>query len=447
MNYSSDIPANNTTPIINDAGKENLANQHNGWFKRNLFKLSIGALAVGSVGGYLANPSGHIEEQIIKTEAWAALGLVASEGVWIGGAVLMAKGAGIQFTDKPWEIKRNWKEIKKTPVDNYIFKTGLVANTIGALGTAGVVAVGATMALPEALKVPTIGWAVFDVASTLVVRGGIYKGMKLQSENLPTLNNISAGETKEEKKLKIRTANLQDIEELADLDLRLFSRAYGEEKPVREEVISKFTQRLENNPGWMFVATVNGGVKGFVTGFLTNTPAEDFVSWEKSTSNGTLEGKVEKKGRYVYVVNMTIDHDAVMIGAEEALLAQLFAKGIHAGAEYGYFVSRMPYFKRWVIKNKIEASEDEAIRYADMRNKRGMRVDPQLRMYEKYGFELSSPVKNAFQDKASLNFGVVCKAYGPASNAVIRNIPFLRWGVSFAIKQVAKNPKLLKKVM
>ena len=212
------------------------------------------------------------------------------------------------------------------------------------------------------------------------------------------------------------------------------------------------TKRWHNAKGWMFVAEKGGKVEGFATAFRTNKSAEDFVSWEDSTNNGTLEGRVEPDGKYVYVANLTINRDADVKGAKDMLLANLFANAIRDGVEYGYFESRMPGFQEWVNENKkSDLSTGEltklAKEYAELRREDGKRVDWQLRMYEGDGFKIGEPILGAFDDEASLGFGVVCKAAIPGNGAFMKNVAPARKALAGTLRQVAKNPKLLEKVL
>ena len=253
--------------------------------------------------------------------------------------------------------------------------------------------------------------------------------------------------------MKVRQAKLEDIDRLADIDLDLFGKAYGDALPQKSEVVAMLTKRLVNNFGSMYVAEVDGVVEGFVTGFRTNVPYESFVSWEHSTADGTLDGKVDRDGRYGYVANMTIKHEAVVLGGEEMLLANLFASAIRDGLEYAYFVARMPHFKRWIEKqekNGNGVTNDKTLQqhaefYLEHRNQDGKRYDPQLRMYEGLGFQLKRMVADAFEDDASMNYGVVFTADVPPG-AALKRIKPVRQLMSAGLRLAAKDPRILKKV-
>jgi hypothetical protein len=407
------------------------------WLRRNLFKVSAGVFLGGTAVTLAINPIGGLEKDVLEAAPWTALGIGASESMWVGGAALMAGSAGKKIGN-PFKLRSRWGEISQSVIDSKAFKTGLAINTIGALGTAAIVETGAITSLPPETWPGASGIAAADVASTVAVRSGMY-------------SSIRNAEKVAKPKVSVRVATSADIDRLADIDLLLFDKAYGDTKPEKKEVVEMLTQRLANNPGWMFVSEVNGVVEGCVTAFRTNVPIEDFTSWENSTANGTLEGKVDPKGKYAYVANMTIKHEAVELGAEDMLLAYTFANGIRDGVEYGYFVSRMPYFKRWLDSQQDGHTDGNiqglAEQYLELRREEdGKRYDPQLRMYENYGFKLGRMVPDAFEDDASLGFGVVFKAAVPP-NETLKRIKPLRSIIAYTLRQAAKHPKLLAKVI
>lgn len=432
------------TPIenIDAAGRSEQSN----WLKRNYLKLSLGALVVGAGVTMATNPLDHMEKQVVEAAPWALGGLGATEGMWIGGAALMAGSAGKRIGN-PFTLRSRWGEISQSIVDSPGFKAGLAINTIGALGTAGVIAAGAGTSLPPETWPGAFGLAAGDMAGTVAFRAPIVAAIKKNKAEA----TVAKSEQSVAPRVKVRPARLDDMERLSEIDLLLFEKAYGQELPEKEEIKDMLTRRFLNNPDWMFVSEVNGEIEGFVTAFRTNVPFEEFVSWEKSTANGTLDGKVDPNGRYVYVANMTIKHEAVELGAEDMLLANLFANGIHDGVEYGYFVARMPYFKRWLqAEGHNPGSREElnalAEQYMELRDEKGKRQDKQLKMYESYGFQLKRLVAKAFEDDASMDYGVVFKANVPPTDA-LKKIKPVRVAMGAALRQVAKHPKLLQKVL
>ena len=439
----AELPAEQTIGVAIDETVENQAN----WLRRNSFKLA-GALFLGgaAITTFNHNSVEQIKNDVIQEAPWTVGGIATSESLFVTGGALMVVGAGSKVGNPLTILKqKRIREVLKAGAESTTFRAGLVINTVGALGTAAVVAAGAATALPKEMWPGAFGLAAADMAATVGLRSAAYEGMR----KVRTKSKTEEAETNKPAKIKVRTATLADIDALADIDLKLFEGAYGDKLPTKDEVVDMLTQRLNNNPGWMYVSEINGRVAGFVTGYKTNTSAEEFSSWEQSTNNGTLSGKVVPNGRYGYVVNMTIEHDAVLAGAREMLLANLFANGVEDGIEYGYFEARMTGFRRWY--NKQLASnpqldvENAALSYYDLRRDDGSPRDPQLRMYEGMGFERVRLVAGAFEDDASMNYGVVFKANVPPSGALKKFKP-ARKIVASALRLAAKNPKVLNKV-
>ncbi|MDL2363258.1 MAG: hypothetical protein QFB86_02670 [Patescibacteria group bacterium] len=431
----------NTTTVLSDSEKTQSPN----WLRRNLLKVSLAAFIGGSAVTIATNPTDKLEKDILTAAPWVGVGLATTEAMWIGGAALMAGSAGIKIGN-PLTLKSRYEEVSGEINGSKAYKTGLHINTAGALGTASVITLGTISSLPLETWPGAAGLIAADIASTVAIRSGLYAGI-----NANKRETINYGETEVKPKVSVRHATQADISRLADIDILLFDKAYGEQKPQKKEIEEMLEQRLANNPGWMFVSEVNGVVEGFVTAFKTNTGIDKFSSWEESTADGTLEGKVDSDGRYAYVANMTIKHEAVELGAEDMLLANLFANSIRDGVEYGYFVSRMPHFRRWLEAKNVDLQGTEIDTYAQeyletRREEDGKRYDPQLRMYEDYGFKLKRMVPNAFEDNASMDYGVVFKAAVPPPPS-IKKIKPARILLAKSLRQVAKHPKILKKVL
>lgn len=283
---------------------------------------------------------------------------------------------------------------------------------------------------------------------------------KQQAEPAPKDTNLTAPKVISEQKEKIkdkvevRAATEADIEQIVDLDLKMFRKAYGQEVPTREAVAEMMASRLRNiqrGGGWMTTCIVNGRVEGFLTAFRTNKSQEQFTSWEYSTSNGTLDGVVDPHGKYVYVANLTVGAQASKNRGRERLMAASIGKVIQNGKiEYAYFESRMPWFGKWLNKQGIDPKElDEAVldeyaqQYVDFtvtRSGEEVAVDPQIRMYEKSGMKKGVLVPNAFNDPESLDYGIVFTAPLPNIPRPFNKIA----GILLAL--TAKMPKVSGKL-
>ena len=412
--------------------------------RKNLSRIALGLIAAGGIYALAEQPSSTLHE-VEKAAPVVGGGAIASEVMWDVGAIMMAIGVGSKIGN-PLTIRNRWDEIGKTAVNNRLTKAGLTINTIGALSLSGFMVYGGTKLSPELW--PGVGGVVtLDVLSTIAIRTPIVAAMRSpKSESEATIQP----ETLKKTKPKIRTAKLKDIDRLAEIDIKLYKRAYGSDLPNKSEVYEMLKQRYLNNPDWMFVAEVDNQIEGFVSAFPTNKPLQSFTSWEDSTANGTLKDRIDPKGKYLYITNMTINSEAVKLGAEEMLLGKLLAKGIAYGVEYGYFVSRMPSFKRWAIKNNIDLEDSQklnqaALEYSQLRRNNGKLKDPELRMYESLGYSLEKLVPNGFSDEASLNFGVVCRVDNPVKNRFTDVMP-VRKSIGYVLNKLSNYPKIMEKI-
>lgn len=260
-------------------------------------------------------------------------------------------------------------------------------------------------------------------------------------------------------KVAVRPATTEDIPRLAEIDLAMFDDAYGDERPPQEAVESMLRARLENTGDWMIVAEVGGVVGGFVTGQVTDKLPEDFESWEETTNHGTLESAVEPNGSMVYIVNLTVEGNASRYDATDTLMLSIYGKVVEAGKDGGYWVSRMPRFRRW-LHQEHDLSDDQISELANEtldslaetyfqaeKSVRGQRkpLDPQVRLYKDAGFTAVKLAKEAFHDPASLNYGVVFKEDNPVPRQL--RVKPINWLAGKAIRLIARSPRVASKFM
>ena len=429
------------------------------WLKRQQLKLALGAVALSTAINY-SGEYGRLESKAIEAGPWVGAGLLASEITWWGGAALMAAGVGVKISN-PLKLSRTWNEIKDKANDSPKFKTGMIVSGIGAIGLDAIPAAAAITELPADAWAFLGPSTALGVGSTLWIRKIMIDRIR---ENKAKRSGADAEEIYKKKertpKISVRHANKADMPRLAQIGKTRYKRTYTENEPVDEDVTEMFEKRLENTtPQWMLVCEIDGKIEGSVSGFRTDQPWEDFVSWEDSTASGTLDGKVHPDGQYVYIVHLTVNPEAVKHGAVEMLMANLMAEGIKEGVEYGYFVSRMPLFsawlRRWARENNTKVSAISATQldtlaqeYVGLKeNIDGKEVskDYELRMYEEFGLEKGRLVKDAYSDPQSMNYGVLFRAPVPPHN-VLKKIPPVRHALGSLLKVVAKNPKILDKL-
>jgi hypothetical protein len=432
------------------------------WLQRQQLKIALGSVAASIAVGY-ASGDGNLETKALEASEWVSGSYIASEVAWFGGAALMLAGAGSKIGN-PLKLREKWNEVKEKLSDNKKYKSGMVLSGIGGLGIEAAIVAGATVT-----ELPPDAWAVLGpsvllgTASTIWPRKIAMDRMRANRLKRAELDATQPDESEAKSiyQISVRRARQEDAERLSEIGKSRYRQASTDTEEADEEATEMFRERLTNaTPQWAYVCEVDGMVEGSVTGFRTNKPWEDFVSWEESTANGTLEGRVNPEGKYVYVVNMTVNPKAVVAGGVEMLMANLIAEGIKEGVEYGYFVSRMPLFKAWlkrwarnngtnVSKINPEQLDRLAQEYVDLHeevNGKEVRSDHELRLYEDAGFEMGRLVRNAYTDPKSLDYGVLFKAPIPPNN-VLKKVKPVRYGMSAALKIAAKHPKLLERML
>jgi hypothetical protein len=270
-------------------------------------------------------------------------------------------------------------------------------------------------------------------------------------------------------KFSVRPATLADIDAIVDVDVRAFDSVYREydtdSDTWRAEMRDKFVGRLQKVGGeWMPVLERDGKVVGVITCCPTSKEPSDFVSWEKTTDDGTLETTYDPNGKNVYVVSLSVLPEGS--AAKDMLFINQMGKLLREGYEKGFFESRMPQFRSWATAraaqegNDIEAYskpqlDEMAEEYFGLRidkKDKSVPYDSLLRLYERVGCKLLKVVPDAYLDEPSMNYGVVC-VYDGDSLFDGTDLPFripqnklTRWALGRVMQTIGKSQKLSSKV-
>lgn len=278
----------------------------------------------------------------------------------------------------------------------------------------------------------------------------------------------------ENKKEKIsfepRKATVRDIPELVEVDMRAFSAVYKgydmTEEELRQDLTDKFMQRLQIVGGdWVTVLEKKGTgqICGFLTSCPTNKTPEEFVSWEQTTDEGTLETTYDPEGKNVYVVSLSMLPEGAKADGQNMLFAHQIGSMIEQGRELAFFESRIPglrsYMKKQCRLNKMDIdtlsaeqqqqfAEDYTNLRVNVKDKNGteksVRKDRLLRIYEEVGCDFNRVVADAYQDKPSMNFGVVCTLTNPLPEKIRQN-SMVKMIAGRALKFISKSQKIMGK--
>jgi hypothetical protein len=147
------------------------------FLKNNRLKIAFGALAVSAV---VSMPSiGDNVDEIIENAPEVAAAIGISELLFISGIGMIAASQSKKVLNKDLISKKYIKDIVNEGLDNNaMLKSGLVVNTVGALGTGLAIGYGSVTSLPAAMIPSALAIASIDVAATVAIRYNIFKGLQ-----------------------------------------------------------------------------------------------------------------------------------------------------------------------------------------------------------------------------------------------------------------------------
>lgn len=130
-----------------------------------------------SIASLLFSPLGPLIDRVREVGPWVGLGLIVSEVLFVIGLAVMAWSVGVRLGSNPLRWRDRMQDVLAALDRSPTFWTGLVINTIGAVGTA-VVVVGAIVA-----GLPLSAWGLMvlplaDVSLTVAVRAAVVNGVR-----------------------------------------------------------------------------------------------------------------------------------------------------------------------------------------------------------------------------------------------------------------------------
>lgn len=356
-------------------------------------KWAVRIIVIASLMWTVANWSALTEIKDELDEAIIFVILFAfSEVCFIVGALLVAVGTGKTiFADTGknplnrlraiLRVRSTYRKFVADAPRSGAVRFGFHLNWFGALATGVFAAVGIIVVLPMTswglLVLPLL-----DIVATIGWRAPIQK----------RLGHTSG--------YRVRLAQKQDIPAIAALD----TSRYEDITPVyADDPTAMFEARLANAPKWFYVMEdVDGTIVGILSTAPTTKSPDQFVSWNDSTANGTLEGVVEPKGKWLYVTALTTSEEVGRNGEEDRLIAYGLGATIRRGIGVAYFSGRMPgyhYHSEMSPRQYYDAKDPDNPKLA---------LDKQIRLYEGWGMKRIRLVKDGFAaDWKSAGYGVL----------------------------------------
>jgi hypothetical protein len=295
------------------------------------------------------------------------------------------------------------------------------------------------------------------------------KGILIE-KNVPNIltfepSTLEADKLSEKVNFYPRPSRKVDIDEIVEVDLVSFEPVYRNEGKTLEEKRSElkglYEGRFDKLGGdWMqVVVNKEGKICGLIVCCPTNKRPEDFISWEDTTDNGTLETTYDPNGKYIYVVSLSMLPEGSNSNARDILFANQIGKMIELGVKTGYFESRLPGLRTWVKKQtKINGQSFESLtkeqklnyatKYVSLKkwvNGKYVIHDRLLRMFDDVGAKFVKVAPDAYQDVPSMNFGVVCVLENPLPKWLQKSQTASKL-IGKLIRFATKHPALMKRL-
>lgn len=390
-------------------------------------KWAVWLVVIASIAWTVYNWSGVVEiKNHLESLAVFALLFAFSEACFVIGALMVAIGGGkvvfagtgknpLKWALAVWRVRTAYRKLAEVAPSSRLVRIGFHLNWLGAVLTGVFLAAGIILVLP----MTSWGLLVLPLLDILASFGWRYPIEKRLDD--------SSG-------YRFRSARLEDIPAIVALDASRYEDVTTE---YAADPAAMFERRLANAPDWFWVMEDYAGA---IVGILSTAPVAhgpaDFVSWEHSTADGTLDGVVDPKGEFVYVVALTTSEEVGKSGDEDRLIAYGLGAGIRRGYSVAYFSGRMPgyhYHPELTPQAYYDAKTEI--------DGRKVALDKQIRLYESLGMRRIRLVENGFEaDWKSSGYGVLFQYDLPFAR------PPLSWLMGTLLQMAVQRPWLWARV-
>ncbi len=191
----------------------------------------------------------------------------------------------------------------------------------------------------------------------------------------------------------IRTMNEQDIEQVNGIE----RVAWGDSAATLDQI----SERMRVFPEGSVVAqTSDGKLIGYASSQLVNQISNK--SWDLQTDSGTIKATHFETGTIAYGVSMSALPEGAKYSVGAAIIQHyydIFIKSKRCSVLC--LGSRLPGFKRWQLENNGDIKQYLAQSFG------GFSRDPELRLYQKNGFQLLWEIPDYYPDVDSDNYGAM----------------------------------------
>lgn len=196
-------------------------------------------------------------------------------------------------------------------------------------------------------------------------------------------------------RVSVRRAGEEDVEEIMGIERKVWPE---EEMRATKEM---FLSRIRTFPEGFLCVVKNGKIVGFICSeiiYYKDTKKKGF-NWYNLSDNGHITNSHNPRGDSLYGISLSaLPQNSTVVVAK--LIEGLGKLIIKKKLKRTVFGARMPRYYKYSKKMSPEE-------YIFTRTKKGFIIDPELSIYLMLGIYPVRIIKDYFEDKESLNYGVL----------------------------------------
>jgi hypothetical protein len=203
-------------------------------------------------------------------------------------------------------------------------------------------------------------------------------------------------------KTTITLATPENIEDIYQLE----KQTWGARAACKKNI----TRRIQLFPKGNFVAYYNNNLIGYISGFRCfQSHLLNNKSWNAITNNGKIENAHDEKGDLFFGVTLTVAPNCQHTLAAKLLTDAIANYVICNNIKAAYLGARVPHYYKHTHMSIAD--------YVHAKNHKQHALDPELRLYLKFGLTVESIIAHYFEDPDSLDYGILMKWKNPLYNS------------------------------
>lgn len=153
--------------------------------------------------------------------------------------------------------------------------------------------------------------------------------------------------------MEVKFADYEHLDGIMEIEAETFGALGKEAMASREMMLSRIERCNKRGAGWLLVAVQDGVVMAYLALQPTSLGAEECISWDISTDNGTFEKTYDETGDTVFGASLGARKNAPP-GATILIFHQTLVLMLKRNRKRVIFCSRMPSLSRAMEERGVD---------------------------------------------------------------------------------------------